>query len=127
MDKRLSVCVKLLLIAVMARVAMVLFLGKLMGADCSSQSGDLDCEMLIFKRKVFQVCNKRNTTEKPDSDNFDRIHIYNESKVYWCPVYKASTTTWMRYMFDTTRSISQVSMQTNLAGKIWKPNYPIIE
>ncbi len=46
--------------------------------------------------------------------NYKQVLIYPENNVYWCPVFKVSTTTWLRFMFKTTRSLTEASSQFSI-------------
>ncbi len=77
------------------------------GPGCSMFDSDFECEQLKRRTRVLKVCmEEKEGHMMAQFASFDTIHVYEESQVYWCPVFKAGTTLWVRYMFDTTSRIS---------------------
>ncbi len=42
--------------------------------------------------------------------NFLNVIVMQEKRLAWCPVFKASSSTWLKYLFETS-SLSQVGRE----------------
>ncbi len=58
-------------------------------------------------RVVEDVCASGGGMREQPSEKYSKLIAYGERRLYWCPVFKASTSSWLRYIFDTTSSLTQ--------------------
>ncbi len=73
---------------------------------------NVEKEQSLRRLRLESACEATETKRQILPIDYEPVLVYPEKHVYWCPVFKSSTTTWLRFMFDTTSSLSQESVQT---------------
>ncbi len=107
---RVTRCIKVLLLALMAMLVVELNLVKdrMDRPGCSFFTSDLECEVQQRRNRMWQVCleKKKNVVPLKNVIDFKKKLLHDGSYVYWCPVFKPSTYSWL--LFDTTTKMNKV-------------------
>ncbi len=66
-------------------------------------------EDLMERRRelVTSGCDEMRRWSIPPTKNFPNVIVMKEKEVVWCPVFKAASSTWIKYLFETS-SLSEV-------------------
>ena len=68
--------------------------------DTSSASQPMKIEFEARTKRVGQFCEVWKQNRNVINFNLDNLLILKERNLLWCPVYKAGTSTWMRYLVE---------------------------
>ena len=68
--------------------------------DTSSASQPMKIDFEARTKRVDQFCEVWKQNRNVINFNLDNLLILKERNLLWCPVYKAGTSTWMRYLVE---------------------------
>lgn len=60
-------------------------------------------------KRIHDHCDAKDRKKNANRANYGHIIVMKEKRLIYCPVFKASSTTWLNYLFDISTSLTQVN------------------
>lgn len=90
------------------------------GSQVAEENSAVDFQPVLAERlrRVNEVCEKVRGNPDWFYGSFSDVYLLKESQIKWCPVFKASTSSWLHFFLNTSTLISEARRNCHMSPRI---------